>query len=55
MCLVKTQQFARLSEMLAPQELRPLRPLVLLVGWDHCTDAEAAKELLQALADWEVS
>ena len=54
MCLVKTGQLDRLAAMLSPRELRPLRPLVLLVGWDHCPDITAAKELLAALGDRQV-
>lgn len=49
MCLVKASQFDDLAHLLSPSELQPLRPLVLLVGWDHCTDVETARCLLRAL------
>ena len=47
--LIETGQLARLQSLLCPPELAPLRPLVVLVGWDKCADTATAADLLNTL------
>ncbi len=55
MDLIERGQFDRLGAMLDREEFRPLRPLVILIGWDHCRDSKAIKRLLATLHGTQVS
>ncbi|XP_078590684.1 zinc finger FYVE domain-containing protein 26-like isoform X2 [Branchiostoma floridae x Branchiostoma japonicum] len=47
--LVKSGQFAELATLLAPAEFQPLRPLVLLLGWNHCYGCHNISRLMDGL------
>eukprot|EP00058_Branchiostoma_floridae_P025167 XP_002610657.1 hypothetical protein BRAFLDRAFT_65848 [Branchiostoma floridae] len=47
--LVKAGQFEELAALLAPAEFQPLRPLVLLLGWNHCYGCHNISRLMDGL------
>ena len=48
--LIQENKFDQLAKLLGPEEFQPLCPLILLVGWEHCTNIEAAKVLVSTLS-----
>ena len=55
MSLIRANRLAELQLLLSAEELRPLKGLVLMVGWDHCSGVDQARELLNALYEPHVS
>ncbi|XP_069118425.1 uncharacterized protein [Argopecten irradians] len=49
--LIKNSLFSELTELLRPEELWPLKPLLLLHGWSFCKSCTQAKILLDTLWD----
>ncbi|KAK3587800.1 hypothetical protein CHS0354_042763 [Potamilus streckersoni] len=49
--LIKCGLFDKLKSFFSTLELYPLKPLVLLLGWNYCRNSSDAKELLDALWD----
>ncbi|XP_077991490.1 zinc finger FYVE domain-containing protein 26-like [Glandiceps talaboti] len=47
--LIKEGLFEELTALLSPENLEPLKPLVLLLGWNYCTNCCTATQLLNAL------
>ncbi|OWF55424.1 Zinc finger FYVE domain-containing protein 26 [Mizuhopecten yessoensis] len=52
--LMKNSLFGELTELLKPEELWPLKPLLLLHGWSFCKSCSQAKVLLDTLWDDQV-
>ena len=49
MRLIQQGDFDSLATVVSAAEFEPLRPLILLIGWQHCMDVTVAKKLLKAL------
>jgi zinc finger FYVE domain-containing protein 26 len=47
--LIQQGEFEQLQCLLEPQEFQVLKPLVLLLGWNHCYSCSNANKLLNAL------
>ncbi|KAL3872697.1 hypothetical protein ACJMK2_035906 [Sinanodonta woodiana] len=47
--LIKCRLFDKLKSFFSTMDLNPLKPLVLLLGWNYCRNSSDAKELLDAL------
>ena len=54
LCLVESTDWERLSALLAPDELAPLRPLILLVGCGHCSTLDNVQTMLQTICSPQV-
>ena len=52
--LVESTDWERLSVLLAPDELAPMRPLVLLLGYGHCSSLDNVQSLIQTLCPPQV-
>ena len=52
--LIQENKFDQLAKLLGPEEFQPLCPLILLVGWEHCANIEAAKVLVSTLSSFVV-
>ena len=53
--LIQGGEFERLSDLLEPKEFRALSILILVVGWEHCVNTEAARMLVNVLKKYVVS
>ncbi|KAH3847795.1 hypothetical protein DPMN_090125 [Dreissena polymorpha] len=49
LALIKCSMFNKLSALLEPPELHPLKPLLLLLGWTSCINSSEGRELLHTL------
>ncbi|KAK6181134.1 hypothetical protein SNE40_009062 [Patella caerulea] len=47
--LVKAEKFSLLEKLLSHEELKPLKPMVLLIGWSYCSSCNIARQLLSIL------
>ncbi|KAL4238418.1 hypothetical protein ACF0H5_003126 [Mactra antiquata] len=49
LALIKCSMFTELKRLVEPEELWPLKPLLLLLGWTHCYSCSEARQLLETL------
>ncbi|XP_022094724.1 zinc finger FYVE domain-containing protein 26-like isoform X2 [Acanthaster planci] len=49
MTFIRDGMYSELVTLLSPDEFVPLKPLVLLLGWNHVSSCNSANRLLQAL------
>ncbi|XP_053395117.1 zinc finger FYVE domain-containing protein 26-like [Mercenaria mercenaria] len=49
LALIKCSMFSELKTLVEPEELWPLKPLLLLLGWTHCYSSSEARQLLETL------
>lgn len=47
--MIQAGNLQGLSDLLSPLELSPLKPLLLLLGWDRYPDHTTRRELLELL------
>lgn len=47
--LIRQGEFSKLASLLSPPEFAPLRPLLVLLGWEQCTDCDGVSTLLTKL------
>jgi hypothetical protein len=46
---MQTADIAGLAELFYPVEFHPLKPIVLLLGWEYCSDVQTARDVLDVL------
>ncbi|XP_038075266.1 zinc finger FYVE domain-containing protein 26-like isoform X2 [Patiria miniata] len=49
MTLIRDGMYSELVTLMSPDEFAPLKPLVLLLGWNHVSSCDSANRLLEAL------
>ncbi len=54
MYLVQTEDMSGLRRLLSPEEFQCLKPLVLLVVWEHVGTPDTGRRILDVLWDPEV-
>ncbi|KAL5009258.1 hypothetical protein ScPMuIL_014839 [Solemya velum] len=52
--MIKLGHFDSLLHLVGPKELHPLKPLLLLLGWQYCYECSEARQLLDTLWDNQI-